>query len=203
MIPNAVDTLAAGAVHLEPPSNPRFTILYAGTFYQSRSARPVLQALARLKSNGSRPPRGITLLVMGVASDEVLREAERLDVRAWVEVLDFQPYAEAMRRMQAADLLLLVVGDTHGGLIPAKLFDYLAVRRPILGIGPRGSEAEGILREAGAGEMLLSDDVAGIAARIAAHASAAGPVSLPAVPERLEARATMSELDRFLRGLVA
>jgi hypothetical protein len=106
-----------------------------------------------------------------------------------------------MERMMGADLLLLVVGETHGGMVPAKIFDYLAARRPILAIGPPGSEAGMILEESGAGGVLAATDVAGIAARVveaAANRGAPGPVA----PERFTAAATMGALDRLLRELL-
>jgi hypothetical protein len=199
VVPNAMDEgITAG---LEPARFRRFTILYAGTFYGSRSALPILRALREIKAAGMMPAGGIALRVMGIASADVRADAAALGVADCLETEDFQPYRQAMARMMGADLLLLVVGETHGGMVPAKIFDYLAARRPILAIGPPGSEAGTILDEAGAGGVLAATDVAGIAARIveaAANRGAPGPVA----PERFTAAATMGALDRLLRELL-
>jgi glycosyltransferase involved in cell wall biosynthesis len=199
VIPNGVDQMETA--DLEPVRFPRFTIVYAGTFYGSRSARPVLLALRAIRTAGLGPPGGIALHVMGIASEGVRREAEALGVADWLETEDFQPYRRAMARMMGADLLLLVVGEAHAGMVPAKLFDYLAARRPILAIGPRDSEAGAILAEAGAGGVLETEDVDGIARRIL-EAAAGGGASAPVLPERYTARATMGALDRLLRDLL-
>jgi hypothetical protein len=38
-------------------------------------------------------------------------------------------------------------------IIPGKLFEYLAAHRPILGIGPEGSDIKGILDETNSGKF--------------------------------------------------
>jgi glycosyltransferase involved in cell wall biosynthesis len=198
VIPNGIDTAALAGLEALP--FPRFTILYAGTFYGSRSAGPVLRALQRIKSAGRLPAGGVGLHVMGIASGEVRREAVALGVEDCLTTEEFQPYRRAMARMKGADLLLLVVGAEHGGMVPAKLFEYLAAGRPILAIGPRGSEAGAILAEAGAGDVLEADDVDGIAHRIVE--AAAGAARVPSLPERYTTGATMDALDRVLRGVL-
>jgi hypothetical protein len=199
VVPNGVDEAETSDV--APATFSRFTILYAGTFYGSRSARPVLRALKAVKEAGLAPPQGMALHVMGIASEEVRDEAAALGVSECLETEDFQPYRRAMSRMKGADLLLLVVGEAHGGMVPAKLFDYLAAKRPILAIGPKESEAGSILLEAGAGPMLETADVEGIARRIAAAIRGEG-LAAPTLPPRFTAGATMDALDGLLRGFL-
>ncbi|RZK27253.1 MAG: hypothetical protein EOO57_23075 [Hymenobacter sp.] len=44
--------------------------------------------------------------------------------------------------------------------MPGKVFEYLAARKPVLCVGPAGSDADDILREASAGQILPYDDYA-------------------------------------------
>lgn len=199
VIPNGIDESVTTG--LEPRRFARFTILYAGTFYGSRSAGPVLRALQRIKAAGRGVEGGVALHVMGIASEDVRVEAAALGVEDCLTTEEFQPYRRAMERMMGADLLLLVVGEEHGGMVPAKLFEYLAARRPILAIGPQGSEAGAVLAEAGAGAVLAPGDVEGIARRIL-ETAAGGGAGAAALPERYTARATMDGLDRLLRDLL-
>ena len=189
---------------VRPTGFPHFTIVYAGNFYGSRSARPVLQALRSLKDSGSLPAGGVRLRVLGITGAEVAAMARELDVADWVEVEDFLPQREAAARMRGADLLLLVVGETHGGSVPAKLFDYLGAGRFILGIVPPGSEAGRLVEECRAGACFSGDDREGIAGYIAAAAARRGDGRRPPpVPERYTARDTMLRLDRALRDVLA
>jgi hypothetical protein len=181
-----------------------FTIVYAGNFYGSRSARPVLQALRALKDRGSPADGGVRLRVLGITGDEVVAMARELDVADWVEAEDFLPQREAAARMRGADLLLLVVGETHGGSVPAKLFDYLGAGRFILGIAPPGSEAGRLVEECRAGACFASDDREGIAGYIAAAMARRGEgLRPPPVPDRYTAADTMRRLDRALRDLMS
>jgi hypothetical protein len=44
------------------------------------------------------------------------------------------------------------------GILPGKVFEYLAAHKPVLCVGPADSDADKILREAGAGQALPYDD---------------------------------------------
>jgi glycosyltransferase involved in cell wall biosynthesis len=77
------------------------------------------------------------------------------------------PYRESIRRQKAADVLLLLQWNDplEQGNVPAKLFEYLAARRPILGLGLVDGVPAGVIRERGAG--LFDNDPAAIAAQLA------------------------------------
>jgi glycosyltransferase involved in cell wall biosynthesis len=64
-------------------------------------------------------------------------------------------HVEAVKEMQNANALLLIIPDTAGaqGILTGKLFEYLGARRMIVGIGPSDGDAAAIIRECGAGEM--------------------------------------------------
>jgi hypothetical protein len=92
------------------------------------------------------------------------------------------PYAEhpvALATMRDADALLLLLSDVPGAerVAPAKLFEYLAVTRPMLAITPEG-ETAGIARAALPDAWRAPTDIAGIAAWLAARL-AAWPEVLP------------------------
>ena len=58
-------------------------------------------------------------------------------------VRDYCPHAEAVEWMRSADALLLLLTDGPGAdrVAPAKLFEYLAVGKPILSVLPEGETA--------------------------------------------------------------
>ncbi|MBK7966350.1 MAG: hypothetical protein IPK10_14420 [Bacteroidetes bacterium] len=62
---------------------------------------------------------------------------------------------EAVKEMQKAHALLLIIPDTEGakGILTGKLFEYLGAKRIIIGIGPAEGDAAAIIRECEAGEM--------------------------------------------------
>ena len=69
--------------------------------------------------------------------------------------LGYLPHDETVREQRAADILLLPLRQEpeYAKVLPGKIFEYLAARRPVLGIGQEDGAAAQILRDAGAGEM--------------------------------------------------
>jgi glycosyltransferase involved in cell wall biosynthesis len=201
VIPNAYDLDLMRDI--EPLEYARFTLVYTGSFYPGRDPGPILSALGHLKERRMMPERGLELRVVGGTPADVRRVLAGTGLDEHVVLEDLLPYREALRRIAGADVLLLVVGRSHAEMLPAKVFDYLATGRFILGIGPVPSEAADLLSSTGAGVMLDPDDVQGIAAALAARFSQPRPLRGDADLEGpYEAGRTMRDLDRFLREVL-
>ena len=73
--------------------------------------------------------------------------------------LGYLPHDETVREQRAADILLLPLRQEpeYAKVLPGKIFEYLAARRPVLGIGQEDGAAATVLRDAGAGEMFDRD----------------------------------------------
>ena len=69
--------------------------------------------------------------------------------------LGYLPHDETVREQRAAAFLLLPLRQEpeYAKVLPGKIFEYLAARRPVLGIGDEDGAAAAILRDTGAGEM--------------------------------------------------
>jgi glycosyltransferase involved in cell wall biosynthesis len=80
-----------------------------------------------------------------------------------VELVGYLPYQQALRQLFTADLLLLIPSYGPGSelFIPAKLFEYLAIRKPILCLADPGDSADLVLK-AQAGYVVSPTDTAKI-----------------------------------------
>lgn len=69
--------------------------------------------------------------------------------------LGYLPHDETVREQLEADFLLLPLRrePEYAKVLPGKIFEYLAARRPVLGIGQEDGAAATVLRDAAAGEM--------------------------------------------------
>ena len=69
--------------------------------------------------------------------------------------LGYLPHDETVREQRTADILLLPIRrePEYAKVLPGKIFEYLAARRPVLGIGQEDGAAASVLRDAAAGEM--------------------------------------------------
>ncbi len=78
------------------------------------------------------------------------------------EFLAFVPHQESVDYLLASSILLMAIPDValNKGILPGKIFEYLAARKPILCVGPAGSDADRVLRETNTGQALPYDDYA-------------------------------------------
>jgi len=141
-----------------PPS--RFTIVHTGRFYEGdRSPDPLIGAVAGLMDRGEMDPSRVEIRLVGGGP----RVAGRMASEAMDDVLIVMselPHREAIQEQMNASVLLLISGGAAQtiGAVPAKLYEYLAVRRPILALCPPDSEPAEIVRRAEAGIVAPNDD---------------------------------------------
>jgi glycosyltransferase involved in cell wall biosynthesis len=150
------------------PTRPgEFTLAYTGTVYVSRQDPvPLFEALEGLlpKSAGKAPP-GILVrfLVTNRQGREYLEElVESYGLRDAVRVEAALPHRDAIAVQKGADALLLLERDPQTpndrGVLTGKVFEYLAARKPILGIGfGPGGELGRLLVSSGLGSPLGRD----------------------------------------------
>ena len=126
-------------------------LVYAGNFYQERSAKPVIEALIELQDldpDSTRYP--LTLHLFGQLDPPAssLLKAHPL-TRARLILYPRYSAAEIGAIMRGAEALLLVIGEGGGHQLAlgGKFWDYLAAGQPILGVGPMASAAKHMILE--------------------------------------------------------
>jgi len=156
---------------IRPLQRPKFTITHFGNFYASRSPRPFLEGLGKCVRQHAGLAENLDVLFLGTF-DPALRDLALNTIDRWglhdvVHLEGAVPYESGLRLLMSSDVLL-IIGDSsewHRSAIPAKLFEYLGARKPILALLPDGPAAE-VLREADAGLLVPPDDDGAIAAAI-------------------------------------
>ena len=91
--------------------------------------------------------------LVGAVSEDVLKSIAAFGLTENYKTLGYVSHQEAIQIQHDTQVLLLVEMDSPEtkSIIPGKLFEYVAANRPILAIGPDGSDVEGILKETNAG----------------------------------------------------
>ena len=166
VVPNGCDVTEFGAPAPSVSVNP-FVLLHAGTLYAGRTPTPLLQALAVAIRSGIVDPQAFRLRFVGVPAAHAATFAAACAELGLSKVVEFEervPRAESVRAIQSASALLLLQPG-HGVAVPAKLYEYLAARRPILAIAE--GETADLIRASGAGVVAAADDEAAIVQALA------------------------------------
>ncbi len=149
------------------PTQP-YKLAYIGTLWNLTSVEPVVRAVRQLAERSPDLASRLELHFVGrrtPAQDEWLDQLGSLPCR-----VVRQPYLnhdEALALMRTADGLCLLLSDLPeaGRVVPAKMFEYLAVRRPIFAIVPPG-EVSSLLHDCPFAFVHSPSDVAGLAQRL-------------------------------------
>ena len=82
--------------------------------------------------------------------DDLLRRlAVQHGVDDIVETLPPLPYREALAEMMRADALMVMQGDNCNEQVPAKVYEYLRAKRPILCLADPTGDTAAVMRDAG------------------------------------------------------
>jgi glycosyltransferase involved in cell wall biosynthesis len=137
------------AAHTEPPARgDRFVVVHAGSINADfRDPRPLFRVLRRLIDNGKLERDRLTLRFIGggeYAESPAIRTAlAETELVQQVEFVRRVPFAQALRELGRAELLLLLQASTDTvGLVPAKLYEYLRTQKPILAMVYPGATSE-------------------------------------------------------------
>jgi len=144
-----------------------FRIVYAGRLFKNRRGYEFVEAIGNLLR--SQPAYRSSLRVEyygGVSPEIAQRMAALIDQYSLGGVISFYPdvaYERSKALQKGADALLLIVdgGETTSGVIPGKLFEYVAADRPIICIAAPGATTE-IIERGRLGAVVIPGDVAGL-----------------------------------------
>jgi glycosyltransferase involved in cell wall biosynthesis len=155
---------APASVNSERPD--KRVLLHSGTIYPGADRDPtdLMKALKWLAGTGVLTGADFELRLRDPANEDYFRNlAANLGVESLISILPTLPYREALAEMLAADALLLLQGQTSNPAVPAKLYEYLRARRPILALVHPAGETAATLRGLGIDSMASLNDPDAIA----------------------------------------
>ncbi|QSI78155.1 glycosyltransferase [Niveibacterium microcysteis] len=138
----------------------KFTLLHSGIVYPSeRDPRPLFAALGRLKREGVMTAEHWSIRFRASDNDAMLSElARKYDITDLIKLLPPIRYREALSEMLSADGLLVMQGRGCNAQIPAKAYEYIRARRPILALADPVGDTAGLLRNAGVQTLAALED---------------------------------------------
>lgn len=128
----------------------RLQLLFFGRFRALSPARPVVAMLAQLRRIAPEVFAHVRVQSVGPLDHGDAAAAREAGVEEAFEVVDPVPYEAALERLGQADVLLVSSSAARDDMIPAKLWDYLPARRPVLSMAAN-PEVDEVLRRTGRG----------------------------------------------------
>ena len=155
-------------INEQPNKSEKFQISHIGSLLSGRNPENLWKAIKSLAEENENFRKNFQLRLAGKISEEVLASITGNDLKPYLVNEGYVSHSMAVEIQKAASVLLLIEIDSEEtkGIIPGKLFEYLAAKRSILAIGPEDWDAEKIISETGAGSFHSYKDIEGIKAQI-------------------------------------
>lgn len=147
------DDLATGPVKPDE----KFSIAHIGTFMYNRNPDILWQALKQLTEENAEFAKDLVIKLIGKIDLKIIEQINIYRLDRFLNITEYLPHDQAIQELKKSQLLLLVINKTgnNKGMLTGKVFEYISSGRPILCIGPNGSDIEKLLIETNSG--ILSD----------------------------------------------
>lgn len=130
-----------------------FNITLTGLFASDGNPKVLWQVLSEKCKADEEFRRTLRIKLVGKTDKEILDSIKNAGLEDNLEYLGYQPHEVAVKEQRNASFLLLCLRQEpeYASAIPGKMFEYLASRRPILGIGQTDSIMAKMVRETSSG----------------------------------------------------
>jgi len=142
---------------LEVALDSKFSLAHIGSLLGGRNPKILWEVLSEISDEVAGFQSDLELTFAGAVSDEVKTSLKKFGLDGCAKFLGYIRHKEALQLQRKSQLLLLIEIDSEAtrAIIPGKLFEYLAAKRPVVALGPKGSDINPILSETKAGEFFL------------------------------------------------
>ena len=164
VITNGYDDFSSSEVNLDK----NFTISHIGSLLSGRDPKNLWLVLGELVKEDVDFSNDFRLKLVGAVSDEVVQSIKKSGLQEHLELVGYVSHPVALRIQRSSQVLLLVEinSEETRGIIPGKLFEYMAAKRPVLALGPEKWDVERILKDTGSGNYFSYKELENLKFRI-------------------------------------
>jgi hypothetical protein len=155
VITNGYDTMPSEKLELDT----KFSLAHIGSLLSRRNPEALWFVLKELIEENPSFACDFELNLVGFVSEDVLNSIDSYGISSYVNKVGYVSHNESITHQKKSQLLLLIEIDDPDTrcIIPGKLFEYLVSERPIIALGPKGSDVERILTETNTGNYFYYD----------------------------------------------
>lgn len=168
-------------------------LLHTGLIYpEERDPVPFFRAVSRLKNEKVISPSSLSIVFRASGSEELFQKIiNELNIADLVQLQPHIPYKQSLQECADADGLLLFQAGNCDHQTPAKTYEYLRLRKPILAVTTHTGDTAALLNEIGGATILKLADEEDIYNKL--------PVFLTSLRAATHPLPRLSDLQRFAR----
>ncbi|MES2239688.1 MAG: glycosyltransferase family 4 protein [Bacteroidota bacterium] len=135
------------------PLDTKFSLAHIGSFLSARNPKLLWESLVELIAEIPDFKLHLEIKLIGAVSQEVLDAIAEFGLNDYLNNLGYVSHQEAIVHQRKSQVLLLIEIDSEEtkSIIPGKLFEYMVSNRPIIAIGPNGSDFAEIITNTNTG----------------------------------------------------
>ena len=181
----------------------KFTMSHIGSLLSKRNPEVLWQVLKDLVQEHHGFSNNFQLNLVGTVSDEVLESIAYNNLSDYINNVGYLSHKESVTIQKKSQILLLIEidSDETKGIIPGKLFEYMASNRPIIAIGPNASDVEVIIKDTNTGKYFSYNDYDALKSTILNYFSAYKKGELQSHPIGLQ-KYSRRNLTKTLANLI-
>lgn len=182
-------------------------LVHSGLLYPSeRDPKAFFDALSHLKVANEISCENLKITLRATGHDDLYRGMlEAHEIQDIVSLQPSVPYEQALAEMLSADGLLILQGSSCNHQIPAKLYEYLRARRPILALTDSRGDTASVLNHCGIDTIASLADTREISTVLARFLTlirvGRAPIARDEIIANYSRRAQSAELARLLNSL--
>ncbi len=138
-----------------------FTITHFGSFNKDRNPHSLWKALSELAKNDTQFSKLLRIQLIGQTDISVINSIKKNNLDENLVLINHLPHKEGLIEISKSQILLLPINDAPNvkGILTGKMFEYLAIQRPILAVGPSDADFAKIIKETRSGISVDFDDL--------------------------------------------
>jgi len=141
-----------------------FSLAHFGAFNRDRNPVVLWKVLGELAEENKTFKEKLRIQLIGQTDDSVVQDIEKNGLKENLVQTEHLPHKKGLEELAKSQVLLLPINDAPNarGILPGKMYEYMALKRPILAIGPTDADFVKILNETKTGEAFDFNDEAGL-----------------------------------------
>lgn len=134
----------------------KFTLTHIGSLNRDRNPNFLWSTLKEICSENASFENDLEIKFIGKTDIAVFDQLEKERLSAKATKIDYMPHKAVIAEAAKSQVLMLLINNTPNmaGIIPGKIFEYLASNRPVLCIAPINGDSANIIKESGAGYIV-------------------------------------------------